>query len=108
MTINEYQKVAHDFAKYEDELYPVLGLAEEAGEVAGKVAKYLRKTGRLNWDCDAALSAAVKKELGDVCWMVAEVATVYGLKLEDVMRENIAKLTDRKARGVIVGEGDNR
>jgi NTP pyrophosphatase (non-canonical NTP hydrolase) len=108
MTINEYQEKAHSFSRYEDELYPVLGLAEEAGEVAGKVAKYLRKTGRLNWDCDAALSAAVKKELGDVCWMVAEVATVYGFKLEDVMRENIDKLTDRQTRGVIVGEGDNR
>lgn len=43
MTINEYQKKAHEFAKYgEDTMYPVLGLAEEAGEVAGKYAKLIR------------------------------------------------------------------
>ena len=108
MTINEYQKKAHSFASYQDELYPVLGLAEEAGEVAGKVAKYLRQKGRLNWDSDTELMLKVAKELGDVVWMVAEVATVYGLELEKILDLNIAKLTDRKNRNVIVGEGDNR
>lgn len=108
MTINEYQKLAHSFAKYGDELYPVLGLAEEAGEVAGKVAKHLRAKGKLNWDSDPELTKAISKELGDCLWMAAEIATVYGLELEDVMKENIAKLTDRKTRGVINGSGDNR
>ena len=108
MTINEYQKLAHSFAKYGDELYPVLGLAEEAGEVAGKVAKHLRAKGKLNWDSDPELTKSISKELGDVLWMVAEIATVYGLELEDVMNENIAKLTDRRTRGVINGSGDNR
>jgi hypothetical protein len=40
--------------------------------------------------------------------MIAELCNLYDFKLQDVMQENIAKLTDRRNRGVIVGEGDNR
>lgn len=106
MTVNEYQEAAHTFAKYgENKLYPVLGLAEEAGEVAGKFAKMIR-------DDNGAMSAerkdAVVKELGDVCWMVAEICTNLDVTLADVMMLNIEKLTDRKARNVINGSGDNR
>lgn len=126
MTPNEYQEMAHDFASYwNNPLYPVMGLAEEAGEVAGKVAKFLRKHGReplTTEDCDKPFfsmkpeDSAIEeqfrndltKELGDVLWMVAEIATNYGLNLEVIMTENISKLTDRRSRGVIVGEGDNR
>ena len=41
-------------------------------------------------------------------WMIAELCTVYGLDLGEVMAEKIEKLEDRLNRGVIVGEGDNR
>ena len=54
MEANDYQKSAHDFAMYKDNLYPILGLAEEAGEAAGKVAKHLRAVGRLNADAPDA------------------------------------------------------
>ena len=40
--------------------------------------------------------------------MIAELCSLYGLELETVMDKNIAKLIDRRNRGVIVGEGDNR
>lgn len=106
MTINEYQEAAHSFAKYgENRLYPVLGLAEEAGEVAGKFAKMFR-------DDNGAMTddrqRAIVKELGDVCWMIAEICTNLNITLADVMMLNIEKLTDRKARNVINGSGDNR
>ena len=40
MNASEYQVKAHDFASYgENPMYPALGLAEEAGEVCGKIAK---------------------------------------------------------------------
>ena len=44
LEINEYQKKAHETADYlgmdqGDYRYPVMGLAEEAGEVSGKFAK---------------------------------------------------------------------
>lgn len=109
MDIDEYQIRAHGFASYRDALYPLLGLAEEAGEVAGKVAKHLRAVGRLNADApDAPFVGALRAEVGDVCWMVAEICTLYGWRLADVLAENISKLEDRRGRGVICGEGDER
>lgn len=106
MKINEYQTKAHTFAKYEENwMYPVLGLAEEAGEVTGKFAKALRDN---NGFIDDERKSAIEKELGDVCWMVAEICTNMHISLESVMKKNLEKLTDRKKRGVIAGSGDNR
>lgn len=119
MTPNEYQKAAHSFASYGDNIaYPFSGLAEEAGEANGKFAKFIRKHDGLNplmaegWmsmreDCEK-FTEDISKELGDVLWMVAEIATQFHLSLEDIMIGNIEKLTDRLSRGVIIGEGDNR
>ena len=124
MNASEYQGKAHGFASYGDNaMYPVLGLAEEAGEVCGKIAKFIRKnTGFqpmnmyrddypsiMDWNVkNEQFRKGLSKELGDVMWMVAELCTVYGLDLGEVMAENIEKLEDRLNRGVIVGEGDNR
>lgn len=120
MTADEYQAAAHEFAAYGDESYPYLGLAEEAGEVAGKVAKFTRHNGGVTpWlarrgftnaleKANRDFRADIRKELGDVLWMVAEIATANGLTLGEIMRANVAKLRDRAARGVIDGEGDDR
>lgn len=121
MSPAEYQRTAVTFASYgENPMYPVLGLAEETGEVCGKIAKFIRKHEGVNPFASArnfghALNAEnlkfkddIEKELGDVCWMVATIATELGLSLAEIMEKNIAKLTDRKNRGVIVGEGDDR
>ena len=119
-----YQKEAHRFANHHSKAYPFLGLAEEAGEVCGKVAKFIRKhdgtppkksgcrfkdEAPAEWEQDnEKFLKDLSKELGDVLWMVAEICSIYGLDLEQVMEENIAKLEDRLSRGVIVGEGENR
>lgn len=116
LQINEYQKKAHETASYpcgtigEDRhsatyIYPALGLSEEAGEVAGKLAKAVRDNEGV---VDGERLIAVKKELGDVCWFVAELCTCFGFELEDVMQKNLDKLASRKARGVIHGSGDDR
>jgi NTP pyrophosphatase (non-canonical NTP hydrolase) len=102
-----YQEAAIQFAIYKSRYYPFLGLAEEAGEVAGKIAKSLRKFGDeaafVNLDLDD-----MQKELGDVLWMVAACCDELGLDMEEVMRNNINKLSSRALRNVIDGEGDNR
>ena len=116
MDFNLYQEKAHETANYPsgtigkeahavNYIYPALGLAEEAGEVAGKFAKAVRDNGGV-FDCDRITS--VSKELGDVLWFVAECCTVLGISMNDVAEQNIKKLADRKARGVISGSGDNR
>lgn len=109
MTMLEYQRAAAEFAEFApDSMYPFLGLAEEAGEVCGKVAKWIRKNGDAGAYRDLTLRAQVEKELGDVLWMTAACAAMFQLDLDSVAKANIAKLADRKARGVIVGEGDDR
>jgi NTP pyrophosphatase (non-canonical NTP hydrolase) len=51
---------------------------------------------------------ALKAELGDVLWYIAQVATELELSLEEIAEHNIAKLYDRLERGKIQGDGDNR
>jgi NTP pyrophosphatase (non-canonical NTP hydrolase) len=51
---------------------------------------------------------AMAKELGDVLWYVAQLATELGLDLDAVARENLDKLLSRQQRGVLSGSGDDR
>lgn len=114
MTINEYQEKAHTFANYNEGykepafktfIYPVMNLAGECGEVCGKFAKVYRdEQGHFSEES----FRLIKKELGDICWFVAELCTCLGVRMEDVMKLNIDKLTDRFNRGVIGGSGDER
>jgi NTP pyrophosphatase (non-canonical NTP hydrolase) len=85
--------------------YPTLGLVNEAGEVAGKVKKIFRdKGGVISTDDREAL----KHELGDVMWYLAQIATELDVTLEEVASANITKLFDRLERGKIKGDGDAR
>jgi NTP pyrophosphatase (non-canonical NTP hydrolase) len=86
-------------------VYPTLGLANEAGEVAGKVKKIFRDHHGVITDADRE---ALTLELGDVLWYLSELCTRLGIRLEDVAARNVAKLADRAARGVLQGDGDTR
>lgn len=91
--------------KKKDLTYCALGVADEAGEVAGKVKKLIR-------DHDGVLTPelakAIAKEEGDVLWSLAILSARLGVSFGDVALMNIEKLQDRKARGVLQGSGDNR
>ena len=113
MKLSEYQREAHrtslkaSFGEGEMArlVYPTLKLAGEAGEFGEKVGKIIRdRAGHIGPDEREAL----RDELGDVMWYVAEVATVLGLDLDDVGRRNLEKLRSRAERGVIQGSGDRR
>ena len=109
MDFNEYQQAARETAQYPDMgrniYYPTLGLAGEAGEVAEKIKKLMR-------DNDGIMTTerreALKKELGDVLWYVAAMCSELNLSMGQVAGDNVAKLRDRKSRGAIQGDGDNR
>ncbi len=109
LTFREYQERAGDTARYpgagHNPIYPTLGLAGEAGEVAEKVKKVLRDNGG---QFDAPAVAAIKKELGDVLWYVARLAAELGLDMDEIAAENLAKLAARKQHGTLSGSGDER
>ncbi len=109
MDFNTYQKKSRETALYPDLganfVYPTLGLVGEAGEVADKLKKTIRDdNGILTED----KKNDVGKELGDVLWYVAQVASEMGLSLDDIAQGNLEKLFSRKERGVLGGSGDNR
>lgn len=52
--------------------------------------------------------AALTKELGDVMWYLAQLASELGLELDDVAAVNLQKLRSRQERGVLAGSGDDR
>ena len=82
-----------------------MGLAGETGEIAEKIKKVIRdKGGKINLRDKKELS----KELGDVLWYLANLATELGLSLEEIARDNLAKTSSRKKRNRLHGKGDNR
>jgi len=112
MTLDEYQAQARSTAVYPEHarvLYPTLKLAGEAGEVAEKLGKLMRDEALVPGDpLTPAQRDGLAKELGDVLWYVANLATDLGLTLEQVARDNLEKLASRQRRGVIHGSGDER
>jgi NTP pyrophosphatase (non-canonical NTP hydrolase) len=86
-------------------VYPTLGLVNEAGELAGKVKKIFRDKGGRISEMDRE---ALKHELGDVLWYLAQICTELDLTLAEVAEANLEKLFSRLNRGAIGGEGDVR
>jgi NTP pyrophosphatase (non-canonical NTP hydrolase) len=110
MNFQDYQHQAAQTAIYPKVgghgfVYPVMGLAGEVGEVSEKLKKVIRDK---NGHIDEATRAELAKELGDVMWYVAQLATELDLKLADVARNNIEKLLSRQERNLLKGDGDNR
>ena len=109
MNLNEYQQKSRKTAGYpaigHPVIYPTLGLVNEAGEVAGKIKKVFRDKGG---EISEETRSALKAELGDVLWYLAQVSTELGLSLDEVAEYNLQKLYSRLERGKIRGDGDNR
>lgn len=109
MRLSDYQLQARSTACYPTDgdtpfAYLALGLAGEAGEVANKVKKVIRRRGKF----DEAEKTAIAEELGDVLWYLAGLAWEFGLDLDSIASNNLSKLQSRKERGTIEGNGDNR
>ncbi len=106
MHLNEYQHEALSFRmKTADEAYALFGLVGEVGELFSFIAKTIRDEPE---QTNGEVQDYVKKELGDILWMLSAVAMDHGLQLEDVAKANIAKLEGRVQRGTITGSGDER
>lgn len=109
MEFGEYQRRSLSTALYPNQgknfVYPTLGLCGESGEVSEKIKKVIRdRQGQV----DDQVRSEIAKELGDVLWYVAQLATELGLSLDDVAAGNLEKLASRKQREMLRGSGDNR
>lgn len=106
---DKYQKEARKTAVYpkigKGFVYPTLGLANEAGEFAGKIKKIFRDD---NGKISEEKKLELIHELGDVLWYMSQIATELDLKLSDIAKENLSKLFSRAKRGTLHGSGDNR
>jgi NTP pyrophosphatase (non-canonical NTP hydrolase) len=106
--LSEYQALSRRTAEYPRSAwlaYPALGLAGEAGEVAEHAKKAIRDEGG---EVSDDRRAAMAKELGDVLWYVAQLATELGLDLDQLAQGNLDKLFSRQQRGTLSGSGDDR
>lgn len=102
MLMEDYQELAFKTAleTAKNPAYMVANLTSEAGEVAGKYAKWIR---------DGVLDeAGMQKEVGDVLWQIAGLSTVMGWSLADLASQNLRKLAERQAKNTLTGSGDER
>lgn len=126
MELNEYQQQAMTTCMPESDnlFYMLANLIGEVGEFASKAGKHMRK-GKLHitttsrnehgnithtqaWNITDDERELMLSEIGDILWQTAGLAHVMGVSLDDVAKENLAKLASRKERNVIAGDGDRR
>jgi NTP pyrophosphatase (non-canonical NTP hydrolase) len=109
MNFSEYQQRAMETAVYPGQgtitglEYTILGLVGEAGEIAQRLKKHMRDGGT-----EFTLQIDLQKELGDVLWYCAALASEIKNPLDIIAMTNLEKLQSRKERGTIKGSGDNR
>jgi NTP pyrophosphatase (non-canonical NTP hydrolase) len=103
LDMDKYQQQAATTAIYDQKhavIYPALGLAAEAGEVANKVKKIMRD-GKLDRD-------GIASEIGDCLWYIAALCRDLNIDMETVAYDNLEKLHSRQKRGTLRGNGDKR
>ena len=71
---------------------PMLGLAGETGQLLSEYKKHLR-----DGEAHRLFKERVSEELGDLLWYIANVASKFGLELDEVAAANLAKLKARWA-----------
>lgn len=106
MTINEYQQLAmttlnKEMSKKDMLINGVMGLCGESGEAIDIVKKHLAQGHELDRE-------KLIKELGDIAWYLAEMATVLDIELEEVLERNIEKLKKRYPEGFDKNKSINR
>lgn len=106
LSANDYQKQAMTtlnpaLSKKDILLNGVMGLCGEAGEAIDIVKKHLHQGHALDRD-------ALKKELGDIAWYLAETAYALDIPLEEILTANLAKLKQRYPEGFDAKKSMNR
>jgi NTP pyrophosphatase (non-canonical NTP hydrolase) len=106
MRMDEYQQLALRTAGHREDrqqvlTYTALGLTGESGEVAEMIKKAF-------YHGHALEREKLSKELGDVLWYLAVMASGLGLSLDRIASENIDKLRARYPDGFSEEHSRNR
>jgi NTP pyrophosphatase (non-canonical NTP hydrolase) len=106
MNFSEYQKASERTMALHRDLKELrsnfaMGLAGEAGETVDLLKKWLFHGHTVEED-------KLVKELGDVLWYVAALASSFGLNLDDVAKANVDKLLKRYPAGFSTEASLNR
>lgn len=96
MNLKQYQKLcqktAKNFSNSTEEIMTYgLGIAGEAGDVAGCIKKTFAHN-------DNQVQG-IKENLGDTIWYLAMICNYFHWDLEDVLQENVQKLQTRYPQG---------
>lgn len=110
LTFRNYSEIAnstevHSSSPLLDDIYPLLKLPGEVGEICEKIGKVMRDQGGVYTDED---KEAISKEVGDVLWYLNRISRIFGTTLEDIALENLRKIQKRRETGTTRGSGDNR
>lgn len=105
MTGNEYQALAKrtinsELTHHEMRMHALHGMVGEVGEIHSIFQKF--------YQGHKPVETHVKKEVGDLCWFIAELCTAYGWEMEEVMQMNIDKLIARYPEGFETEKSLNR
>lgn len=73
-------------------IVPMLGLAGETGQLLSEYKKHLR-----DGEAHRLFKDRVSEELGDLLWYIANVASKFGLDLEEIALQNLDKVHSRFA-----------
>jgi len=96
--LKEYQKLckktAQKFSDREKEILTWgLGIAGEAGDVAGCIKKtFSHKNNQI---------PGIRENIGDVLWYTAMICNFFGWDMDKVLEENIKKLAVRYPKGFV-------
>jgi hypothetical protein len=111
MDADDYQRGAAETAIYPGQgealglAYCYGGLAGGAGAVCNQAKKAIRDDGI---SLTPERIAKIKHFLGENQWYAAQLCNELELRLSEVQEENLALLADRKERGVLRGDGEDR
>ena len=106
MEINEYQRLAmrtsnDQLSKRDGLIISAMGLCGESGEVIDLIKKHIAQGHPLDKE-------KLIKELGDVAWYLAKMASVLDVDLEEICKQNIKKLEARYPEGFDANRSMNR
>jgi len=81
-----------------------VGLASESGEFSEIVKKIIFQGKEYNAD----VHYHMLRELGDICWYLANAANALSVNLEEIVKMNVEKLQARYPEGFDVARSENR